>query len=1286
MEVLSAEAEKLKSLIQGWWEQPEQELESTFGEGGLVNATDFLAIAARLRSKGFQAIQQEDRLSILLPEHIRITLTGNGEIIRYCRDDVISDKTFTAMIKDRTTLESNLDFNEYDVRVKSRRELPMAADDVRIREIIDRWPVQNKAFRLIRRWTFRGKGIRFDLSMVRSSRRNQEGHFKWVKTFREHNIFKEAPTYEVEVELVRDEVESPAKALTALITGVGEVLRGLQKNSIIIRKSQAKNVLSRYVELVGTDRFRGVAPITLSVDNMAAVAADTDEDTPNIRSGYNVTDKADGLRVLGFCDNKGELFLLDMAMNVYKTGLASSACANSLVDGEWVTRDAAGRPINHLLLFDIYYAPGGEKVDTLPFIPKSGSDESGDAVAGRHKRLLNWESAWSATDTQKIVAPQVTEVNKLHISTKKFFFGVAGNTSIFAAAKRVLEMPVIYHTDGLIFTPNFAPLPPRAGDTFYSQFKWKPAEENTIDFLVNFEKDVEQVENDKVTIAVHPETKETTRYKTLRLYVGSSRDPAYDDPRTTILLEKPLPSGPGAPAKYKPILFNPRDFPDTMANTCYRRVELDVETADEYITTDGTNEPIRDGSIIEMKYVPTNEPGWRWVPLRVRHDKTERLMRGTIARTLNSEKVAESVWNSIHNPVTKSMITTGAEEPTAEEVEDILRTREEFKEVGKKYYERKASEKDLMIVRGLRDFHNKYIKEDILYKAGLAGGNKKVLDVAGGKAGDLQKWRRGRAGFVLGVDTAGENIRDPNNGAYRRYMDTLINARREKIPRMVFVIGNSSLNLVSGEAGSTPEERDILRSVFGAVQPEGSVPAYIQRHAAGELRTGVDTAVCMFALHYFFKDTETLNGLIKNIDDSLAVGGHFIGCCFDGDAVFNMLRGVPKNGIRAGKDGDMPIWNIKKLYDVEELLVDDVSIGLGIDVEFVSIGTAHVEYLVPFKVLTSKLAEIGLELYKSEMFETSHAGAEKVGKKYIMSESVKEFSFLNRWFIFRRVSRGTGAAVVTAMTAEEGVPIAPSVPVPVNVPVPVLMEEPGEPVAPVAPVALAPPRTIPTTAAAAPRRFEPNEIFLFYSDARLVDTLGIKDPGAGRWLSLNAPFPIIDKDEDGTEVKYPSLEHYMAAMKYKKATNKPELARSIFSQEGSIHQDFESKRLIETQAGKRPLTEERDAELLKEEATRVKSETTAQKMKLYRATYNEPAWAAAKDDVLRDGLTQRMTRDARFKRAVEAARNKGKYLLYYTGPSGASELGGVRKTQTGMIEGENKVGRFIMQLANFPAF
>ena len=89
------------------------------------------------------------------------------------------------------------------------------------------------------------------------------------------------------------------------------------------------------------------------------------------------------------------------------------------------------------------------------------------------------------------------------------------------------------------------------------------------------------------------------------------------------------------------------------------------------------------------------------------------------------------------------------------------------------------------------------------------------------------------------------------------------------------------------------------------------------------------------------------------------------------------------------------------------------------------------------------------------------------------------------------------------------------------------------------------------------RTFKEVEIFRFGSEARQVD-IGVKDGdkkdiNVSRWLGITAPFPIPDPDDN--EIKYPSIEHYMAAMKLK-TSNKPNLAKDLMSTVGKIHQDF----------------------------------------------------------------------------------------------------------------------------------
>ena len=157
----------------------------------------------------------------------------------------------------------------------------------------------------------------------------------------------------------------------------------------------------------------------------------------------------------------------------------------------------------------------------------------------------------------------------------------------------------------------------------------------------------------------------------------------------------------------------------------------------------------------------------------------------------------------------------------------------------------------------------------------------------------------------------------------------------------------------------------------------------------------------------------------------------------------------------------------------------------------------------------------------------------------------------------------------------------------------------------------------------------------------------------------------------------------MAAMKLKRASNKPELAVKLMSTDGSdstIHQQFLRKRRSEQVK----LESSRDFELLGEEATEVRKKMSKTSLNQSKTVINDTLWVPIKDKVLMDALLYRWEHDKRFRETVEAARNAGKYLLFSTKiASIASELGGTRDLSTGVIKGENKVGRFIMEIAGF---
>jgi len=154
-------------------------------------------------------------------------------------------------------------------------------------------------------------------------------------------------------------------------------------------------------------------------------------------------------------------------------------------------------------------------------------------------------------------------------------------------------------------------------------------------------------------------------------------------------------------------------------------------------------------------------------------------------------------------------------------------------------------------------------------------------------------------------------------------------------------------------------------------------------------------------------------------------------------------------------------------------------------------------------------------------------------------------------------------------------------------------------------------------------------------------------------------------------------------MRYKVATDKQGLAQAIFGTQGTIHQKFLRQRAAEigVGAGAKPLTEDRDAKLLSDEMKEVHDEMRGVAMKKWKAKFDEAKWSGVKEDLLKEAIRQRWEKDARFRKVLDSAKQQGKTLLFYTG-SASSEYGG-KRTQEGYLEGENKLGKAMMEIAGF---
>jgi SAM-dependent methyltransferase len=1276
------------SILWGAWERAtDTEIEATFKS---LDYTSFLNVIKYLRAIGLVEEPQEEKLNIMVAGGLRFTVVGDAAVRAYCRDNSLSGKKFHVIKKTKKMATADgmteVDLKEYDVRIKIRREQLLDRTNHQVVEALSKWNTLPKSFRYIKRFQFKSsthEGIVFDASLVRESKKNTAGGYVTSVNFNATQIMRSPMRYEMEVEALRGGKQS------SLLIGIATVLRGIQRSYVLVRNSVKKAVQDQLAGQTGVKSgFPGAQPITLLRDHMAE---EKSPDTPNIRfDDYNVTDKADGDRCFLIVARDGRLYMIDRNLNVYNTGRRLPEAdavewSGAILDGEWVTRDREDKPICRYYAFDILYGRRGEDVTGRPFLTRSV--DGAEPLLNRHKELTEAVSVLDKAPTT--LTKKIPDAHRLSIHAKVFEIvknPAAEPNGIFNVAASVLERvkrDEDYHTDGLIFTPNASTLP-KTGGRWTQQFKWKPAAMNSVDFLVVTEKERGVSGKPTSKELIVPKNREDTNQivtvKTLRLLVGAATHPALENPRETVLLEKPFPKPSELRSNYRPVEFAPQP-PDPMGAVCYVAINAGATDAagaapeaqvlasyDESIYAEN-GDPINDRTIVEMVYDVKAPAGWRWKPIRVRWDKTEKFARGEISGTLNSDGNANDVWQSIHNPITEKMICTGetTDDTLVEGATDTSAVA---------YYQRRAPQRDLAKITTLVDFHNNYIKQMLITRALLNKGMS-LLDMSCGQAGDLHRWVEHEPSWVLGCDIAEAGLADPKNGAYSRYLNKMIRARGA-IPPMLFIQADSSKNYTDGSAGATPVDRAMLRVLWGDEDPLAP-PAALR--LAGKAALGFDSAECMFSLHYFFKDRPTLDGFMANLARTVKVNGLFVGCCFDGDAVAGLLKDYDIGGTERGVDGGTELWTITKQYDDKTGIVppSDEGLGRAIDVNFISIGEAYREYLVSFPFLVEQMKAIGFELLTEEecgemglynstnMFGDSHAMAASLGRAYPMLPVVQKFSFLNRWFIFRR-RRTTGLAV---MPSVRRLPVAAPV---VAEEAPVVVEEVVEAPSPVLEA------EVPDSESASGAESNAGElaiadgpIYLFsHKSARAkrdeLKAIGIKDKYWRRYISTVAPFNY--KDRMDPSIVYPNLEAALASAKLQVASKRPELGPQLFSVTGNLHQELVPEI---TAAGT-------DEDVLFDLAEReVKGIFAALKPKALKEVgvkkIEGEAWAAQQEEILVDYVRQRFEGDVKFQTILAALGAQKARLVYSYAASG--DLAGGVEDET--ITGPNLYGRALMR-------
>jgi hypothetical protein len=657
-------------------------------------------------------------------------------------------------------------------------------------------------------------------------------------------------------------------------------------------------------------------------------------------------------------------------------------------------------------------------------------------------KISDLETRESTRESTRISCP-IEIVSKLFYPSYKEFDEETDNETrqepynIFESCQIILNnikngIMYNYEVDGLIFTPTklgvgsntIMDSGPKKKITWNYSFKWKPSETsevfahsyNTIDFLVKTIKDKNNM--DVVTPIFESgtnmyESGNMKQFKILQLCVGYNvKDHGYLNPCNDLLNDNypTLKDNENENEKeYSAKQFYPTDPYDLNAGIANILLKLDGNNSYQMFTEEG--ETFTDDMIIEFKYEKdlSKSTSWKWSPLRIRYDKTAdyRLTKKNFGNNYN---VANSTWYSMHYPITENMIISGKNIPDLQVSDDV-------------YYNGMGGEK---LTEGLRDFHNLYVKKKLILGASRFSNN--LIDFACGKGGDFPKWISAKLSFVLGIDISKDNIENRINGACARFLN--FKRMDKNTPYALFVNGNSALNIRSGENMATEKDNRIIRSVFASGQKDANLEPAIERQY-GIGNSGFNVSSCQFAIHYMFENKDTFYNFIRNIAECTKLNGHFIATTYDGNKVFDLLKSKRKNEPVEKWIKDSKVWSIQKNYDNTKFENDESSLGYQILVYQDSINKFIPEYLVNSTFFISTMEKYGFRLLERRDCETQfgfrrstdtfdrlystfeeenrqmnkqeYEIEKEYGETMYMSPQEKDISFLNRYYILKKV-------------------------------------------------------------------------------------------------------------------------------------------------------------------------------------------------------------------------------------------------------------------------------------------
>ena len=732
---------------------------------------------------------------------------------------------------------------------------------------------------------------------------------------------------------------------------VYDINKIIYETEYILSMTDKNKILDGYYKLCKKKKkFMGPDLITLNRNSINS------DKRGNIFKNYLVTEKADGERYLLYVTDDKHGYLINKKLVVKDSGkVFPKSNGEWLLDGEYITSDKDKNKINIYMIFDVYYATEETliPVHMYPFYNVKNIEHCRNDVLDGFKYLV---------DNSKDINPDILPCS---IYFKEYVSGnirlnsdISKSSKILRESKKILLRggykqkgdkweynkkynEYLYKIDGLIYLPRdlsvggdyYGNKPSDISGRWDYNYKWKPPEENTIDFQVEINKEKNGNRwDEKIKIYTKTENSNTIdySYKTCKLLVGYSlhkddinfKDIDYCMKIYDKVKEK------REPREYIKFVGKKDPWGDPCTDKGITNITLDEG---RMLTEEG--ELIANGDIVEFRYNAEGENCSIWEPMRLRRDKTKP----------QDFKVAADVWQTIIDPITTEMIMGNTKSIHEYVNVPVLENKED-------YYIGQSKN-----LKPLRDLHN-YIKYKLIVGVGSKSSrNNHILDTSIGLGGDLNKYldKIVHCKFILGLDIA------PVDEACRRYYT---NDWKDDKNKAVFLKYDTSKNIKDKSGLDLDLHGDNMLNIIYDIKDTTILEKYknIDKIYRGLANKKFDIISTQFSIHYYFKDENTLNGYLENIIQNIKEGGYFIGTCYDGNRIFERLKN-PKPFIYE-KNGDL-VYSVEKKYNIDnfDYNSDDISnmFGQKITVYMESIGQKIDEYLVNFEYLTEIMKKYG---------------------------------------------------------------------------------------------------------------------------------------------------------------------------------------------------------------------------------------------------------------------------------------------------------------------------------------